>query len=256
MEQHIKKELQQLEQQQQIKILYAVESGSRVWGFNSVNSDLDVRFLYVQRPEWYLQIDPQKDSIEALLPGSIDLSGWELRKALRLYRKSNPPMFEWLHSSIVYSEPYTTAARLRALQPLSFSVKAAMHHYLNMALNNYRGYLQQEPVRVKKYLYVLRPLLACEWLYRQGCMPPLLFTELLQAAELPEPVCQRVQLLLQRKIAGEELGQEVPDMVLLHFLEQKLEFFSDCVKQVPAGPETDTGLLNQLFRDTLSEVWG
>ncbi|MBX3244626.1 MAG: nucleotidyltransferase domain-containing protein, partial [Acidobacteria bacterium] len=90
----IKKELVRLENEHDIKILLAVESGSRAWGFASTDSDWDVRYIYVHRPEWYLRIDQYKDSQEEILPNDIDLSGWELRKALRLFRKSNPPMLE------------------------------------------------------------------------------------------------------------------------------------------------------------------
>lgn len=108
----IQQELSRLEIQHNIQILYAVESGSRAWGFASVNSDWDVRYIYVHRPEWYLHIDDKKDNQEEILPNDIDLAGWELRKALRLFRKSNPPMLEWLDSPIVYREQFTTAERL------------------------------------------------------------------------------------------------------------------------------------------------
>ena len=90
----IKKELLRLEYQHDIKILYAVESGSRAWGFASVNSDWDVRYIYVHRLDWYLQIDDKKDSLDEILLNDIDLAGWELKKALRLFRKSNPPLLE------------------------------------------------------------------------------------------------------------------------------------------------------------------
>src|SRR5688500_16659645 len=98
----IKKELLRLEIQHDIKILYAVESGSRAWGFDSTDSDWDVRFFYIHKLDWYLKIDDRKDNQEEILPNNIDLVGWELKKALRLFRKSNPLMLEWLRSPIVY----------------------------------------------------------------------------------------------------------------------------------------------------------
>ena len=111
----ISKELLRLEREQDIKILYAVESGSRAWGFASRDSDWDVRYIYVHRLEWYLRIEDEKDSREEILPNDIDLAGWELRKALRLFRKSNPPLMEWLNSPIVYLQNFSTADRLREL---------------------------------------------------------------------------------------------------------------------------------------------
>ncbi|MBL7712009.1 MAG: nucleotidyltransferase domain-containing protein, partial [Chitinophagaceae bacterium] len=105
----IRQELLRLEAQYGIKILYAVESGSRAWGFASTDSDWDVRYIYIHKLEWYLRIDSEKDSQEEILPNDIDLAGWELKKALRLFRKSNPPLLEWLSSPIVYLEQFSTA---------------------------------------------------------------------------------------------------------------------------------------------------
>ncbi len=94
----IRSELSRIETESDIKILLAVESGSRAWGFASTDSDWDVRYIYVHKLDWYLRIDQYKDSKEEILDNDIDLAGWELRKALRLFRKSNPPMLEWLRS--------------------------------------------------------------------------------------------------------------------------------------------------------------
>src|SRR6476620_8167174 len=98
----IKIELQRLEAKHNIKVLYAVESGSRAWGFASKNSDWDVRFIYIHPLDWYLAIEEKKDNIEVILPNDIDMAGWELRKALLLFRKSNPPLLEWLRSPVIY----------------------------------------------------------------------------------------------------------------------------------------------------------
>ena len=133
----IKKELSRLELQHDIKILYAVESGSRAWGFASTDSDWDVRYKYIHRLDWYLQIDDKKDNLEEILPNEIDLAGWELKKALRLFRKSNPPMLEWLRSPIVYLQQFSIANRLRELTKEFFNPISCLHHYLHMAEGNY-----------------------------------------------------------------------------------------------------------------------
>ncbi|MEO0640653.1 MAG: nucleotidyltransferase domain-containing protein, partial [Bacteroidota bacterium] len=96
--------LHQLEEQENIKIVYAVESGSRAWGFASPNSDWDVRFLYIRPEDWYLSIDEKRDVIERMLPDDLDLAGWDFKKALKLFRKSNPPLLEWLRSPLIYLE--------------------------------------------------------------------------------------------------------------------------------------------------------
>ncbi|MGQ3013405.1 MAG: nucleotidyltransferase domain-containing protein [Flavobacteriales bacterium] len=255
MKERIQQELRHLEEQLDIKILYAVESGSRAWGFASADSDWDVRFLYIHRPEWYLQIDTERDSYEKMLPNEIDLSGWELRKALRLFRKSNPPMLEWLHSPLIYSEPFTTAARLRALESSCFSPRSCLHHYLHMAENNFKEYLLRDRVRVKKYFYVIRPLLACDWIRDRGTMPPVEFAELLNGYAGEGAVRREIDILLERKMAGGELGEAPRNHTLHAFLEAKLHEYQHYVKQLPSAPEPGTERLNELFRETLAEVW-
>ncbi|MBS4161445.1 nucleotidyltransferase domain-containing protein, partial [Klebsiella pneumoniae] len=102
MNQRINEELANIENMNHVKILFAVESGSRAWGFPSQDSDYDVRFIYVHQKDWYLSIDEKRDVIERPIHESLDISGWELTKALRLFRKSNPPLLEWLSSEMVY----------------------------------------------------------------------------------------------------------------------------------------------------------
>jgi len=118
MKKQIEIALRKIEEENEIKILLAVESGSRAWGFASTDSDWDVRFIYVHKPSWYLSIDDKKDNIEQMLPGELDVAGWELRKTLKLFRKSNPPLLEWLLSPIIYIEQYSTAKKLRGLLKL------------------------------------------------------------------------------------------------------------------------------------------
>ncbi|MFB6454196.1 DNA polymerase beta superfamily protein [Chitinophaga sp. Hz27] len=251
----IRKEIARLESHHNIKILYAVESGSRAWGFASANSDWDVRYIYIHPLEWYLKIDDQKDSQDEILDNDIDLAGWELKKALRLFRKSNPPMLEWLHSPIIYQETYSTAEHLRQLQAEFFSPKACMHHYLHMAEGNYENYLLDEQVRVKKYFYVLRPLLACDWIKSRNTMPPTEFRPLLDTYVTDPIVKETIEALLLRKMSGEELSTEPAIPVLQHFLKEKLEFYKEYVKGITPQIPANTALLDKLFVDTMQEVW-
>lgn len=251
----IKKEIARLETGHEIKILLAVESGSRAWGFASVDSDWDVRYVYIHRLDWYLKIDEQKDSQEEILPNDIDLSGWELKKALRLFRKSNPPMLEWLRSSIIYKEEFSTAAKLRELSAEYFNPKSCMYHYLSMARNNFREFLQKDFVKSKKYFYVLRPVLACDWIRSENSFPPLEFQDLVDSQIEDEKLKAEIAALLKRKMAGEELKEEPKIEILNEFLEQKIEFYKDYVEQVEPNEKPPTALLNGLFRETIFEVW-
>ena len=57
MKEMIQEQLRRIEEAENIKILLAVESGSRAWGFASPDSDYDVRFIYIRRLEDYLRLD-------------------------------------------------------------------------------------------------------------------------------------------------------------------------------------------------------
>ncbi|MBK9318550.1 MAG: nucleotidyltransferase domain-containing protein [Bacteroidetes bacterium] len=251
----IKKELLKLELQQEIKILFAVESGSRAWGFASTDSDWDVRYIYIHKLDWYLKIDDKKDSQEEILPNDIDLAGWELKKALRLFRKSNPPLLEWLRSPIVYMQQYSTVDKLRSLTKDFFNPKSCLHHYLHMAEGNFKDYLQRDNVLVKKYFYVLRPILACDWIKQTNSMPPMEFHQLLDNQVSDMNIKTEIQKLLKRKMAGEEFNLEPKIQILNDFLEQKIEFYNNYVKSIVQNTPPDTAKLDELFKETIYEAW-
>lgn len=248
--------LNNVENEECVKILYACESGSRAWGFPSANSDYDVRFLYLHPQNWYLSIDleQKRDVIERLTNDRIDLSGWDLRKALWLLRKSNPPLMEWLGSPIVYWEKYSTATQMRQLAETYYSPKACMYHYLHMARRNYREYLKGEQVWIKKYFYVLRPILAINWLEREwGIVPTdfrVMVNQLFNSGELK----REIEKLINAKMLGEELdyGPRIP--VISNFIDREIERFEG--KQFTDDTDQcSADQLNGLFRSALDEVW-
>src|SRR5437867_2502832 len=203
----MEEQLAVVEREEDVRVCLAVESGSRAWGFPSIDSDYDVRFIYLRRPEWYLSIDleERRDVIERPIDGAIDLSGWDLRKALKLFGKSNPPLLEWLLCSIIYLERFKVAARLRALLPTFYSPRASFFHYLHMAQDNYREYLRGESVWRKKYFYVLRPLLAMRWMDLELGPVPIEFGRLLEANVTSTEIRRAIDELVDAKKAGAEL---------------------------------------------------
>lgn len=254
MRQEIEAALQQVAQKYKVRILYAVESGSRAWGFASPNSDWDVRFIYIHPTDAYLTIDEKRDVIEEMLPNDLDLSGWDIRKTLKLFRKSNPPLLEWLRSPHVYHESGDFICKLRELETHFFSPKSCMHHYLGMGHRNYKAYFQSDTARLKKYLYVLRPILACRWIENRDEMAPMLFQDLVDGEVKDEKVRVAIQDLLALKMAGDEMG-EAPRMPILDaFIEHEFEYFKSAINDVPLrNTKIDTHLLDTLFRETLLE---
>ena len=253
----IQKEIQEnldaIETKYQVKILLAVESGSRAWGFASPDSDYDVRFIYMQKPADYLRIDMKKDVIEWQLDGVLDINGWDLKKALKAFSKGNPNVVEWAKSPIVYrkSELWDpicdTAMRY-------FSEKTALCHYYGTANSTFHGYLTGETVRYKKYFYALRPLLCCRWIERYHKAPPVLFSELLglfEKEEFPDELFGQIHLLLERKTITEEKDQNPHMPVILDFIRE------ECVRQKTISERLsddhvhDLEPLNRAFTETL-----
>lgn len=243
-------ELSQLETAHQVTVLFACESGSRAWGFASPDSDYDVRFLYVHRLPWYLQVTPGRDVIERPLDDELDVSGWELRKALYLLRRSNPTLLEWLDSPVVYAQQAAWVARLRALAPQFAALHKVRYHYLAMARKNYRGYLRGEQVRYKKYLYVLRPLLAVRWLDMGLGLPPMRFASLVQATVHDAQLLAEINELLALKMVSDEAVSGPQRPAIQYMVEQELlraEHGAPNWRQ----PEGDNSLLDQLLQETI-----
>jgi predicted nucleotidyltransferase len=222
--------LAKIEKDRAVKIWFAVESGSRAWGFESTDSDYDVRFIYLSALKDYLTVYPRRDVIENCDITSpdplLDFSGWDLRKFLGLVSKSNPVCFEWMQSGIVYKEE-TIWKRVRELIPPFFSPKAAMHHYLSMARHNYREHMRDgssPKVKLKKYLYITRPLLCCRWIERDPTAgpPPMPFIDALNAASLAPELRSAIDDLVERKKAAEEIDEGPAIPLINQFIDTDL----------------------------------
>lgn len=257
MEERIKASLLEIERGGGVQIFYACESGSRAWGFPSADSDYDVRFLYVRPKDWYLSVDVERrrDVIERPITDELDVSGWDVRKALTLLKKSNPPLLEWLNSPIVYQEKFGIADRLRNLLPEYYSPMACVHHYLHMAQGNYREYLKGEVVWVKKYFYVLRPLLAIKWIEESDEVVPMEFQALIERTVKDRELKRIIADLVEQKMNGCELdrGSAIPR--LSRFVRDELERLESKSFDYET-PKTSTDKLNEVFRASLAEAWG
>jgi predicted nucleotidyltransferase len=242
----VQQELRRIELAHDVRVLYACESGSRAWGFASHDSDYDVRFLYVHARDWYLSVEDRRDVIEEPLREGLDLSGWELRKALRLLRKSNPPLLEWLKSPVVYAWDEQFVAEFRELAEDYYSPARCFQHYLHMAAGNAREYLKHDLVWTKKYLYVLRPLLACRWIERNMGQVPMRFDTLVEGVVEDSAVRAAIANLLARKRAGDELARDPKDAVLSGFIDAELAAFGD--PESSGEPAPEPGALNRFFQ--------
>ena len=250
----IMKRLARTEHDEGVRILLAVESGSRAWGFHSPNSDYDVRFIYRRPADWYLAVDleERRDVIDYPIVDDIDLNGWDLRKALRLFWKSNPAFMEWIQSPIVYLEQGTFAEGARALIDQVYSVERGIYHYRSMAKTNYRGYLRADMVPLKKYFYVLRPLLAVRWLERYCSAAPIEFGKLLHLIDGQPELCAAINELQRKKRDAPEMGLAAPVPIIHRFVEDELARL-EAILPERDDRNTPLPMLNGLFHAVLRE---
>ena len=244
MKEVIKSKLDQIEKDRNIKILYAVESGSRAWGFASQDSDYDVRFIYVPDITYYFKVHNPRDVIE-VMDGDLDFAGWELRKALGLLYKGNPPLLEWLTSPLIYKEDAEAVQELKNVSRGYYDAKKAIYHYIHMAEGNYRQYiLNRSDVKLKKYLYVIRPILACLWIIKYSTMPPMEIARTLELLKQDKLAYEEISKLLKDKRSGVELGMGPKNPILNNFIDQHLNICHSFVRSLESEHK-DIEPLNQ-----------
>ena len=221
--------LRAIEHEYNITILLAVESGSCAWGFESDNSDWDVRFIYVHKPEWYFKVEEQRDVIEHVYEDDVDLAGWELRKALALFRKSNPSLLEWLNSPIVYYEDLDFVKRIREVEKDFFNPIKAMYHYNHIYIKHDERYLQKQGYPMKRFMYYLRGILACKWIENNRSLPPVSFMELVDATVEDEAIKAKIYELIHIKKSGKEHDMLTVEDGLIYYARNLADYYIDTI---------------------------
>ncbi len=238
-------ELRKIEEQHHVRVLYAVESGSRAWGFASPDSDYDVRFIYVRRAVDYLRLEEPRDVIEWVNDGVLDINGWDLKKTLRQFARGNATLFEWSHTPIVYQST-SEWDEVQKAAAAYFSEKAAAYHYYGTAMSTWSAHLTGETVKYKKYFYALRPLLAAIYIERNHQAPPVLFDHLMRIDMDPELRKAIEELLEQKKKTTE--GEIHPHMpVIRDFIREELQRQKALCDAMPDDRNTDRAVLEECF---------
>jgi uncharacterized protein len=250
--------LKQIEEKHEIKILYACEAGSRAWGLESNSSDYDVRFIYIHPKKNYLSIDPigignKKDTIEKYNHENIEISGWELTKALRLFRKSNPSLLEWLQSPKQYYQAYSTIDYMNELLPTVLDYKSCILHYLQMARSNFNKAQKETTDHVKIILNILRPIFIAKWVLNHHNLPPLdfqrLVNEFIPQGELKDVILSLITL--KRRGINKTFSDS---KILLEYALQEMSSLEADIKSLHKHQINITEELNDIFRNTLNEI--
>ncbi len=213
--------LKEIERDHGITILYACESGSRAWQFPSPDSDFDVRFIYVRPVDFYLSILDRDDHLSFPINDELDIYGWDLKKVLKLIRKSNTTPFEWLQSPIEYGARDDFREKLWELCPNYFNRKSNIHHYLGIAKGALDTVVNKDEIKIKKLFYVLRPLLAAKWCLKKNTIAPMTIGPLLTL--MPAGLKKMVEELIDFKATAAEGFIVNLDPALRKYIEEEFK---------------------------------
>ena len=244
---NIEEVIRNLEEERNVRVLFACESGSRAWGFASPNSDYDLRFIYAHPQSWYLELQEKRDVIDLMLPNDLDLAGWDLAKTLRLFASCNLALNEWLNSPVIYWQQDGFREELSKLIPKFFNPRKAVHHYLSMARGTAKDNFDDSSIKIKKLFYILRPLFACYWIQKNGSMPPTLFQAMLDHELASVDVLSAISEMQARKeIALEGEVIETPE-ILKAWIDQSIAHFEETENSFPPGEKDGWDELNAIM---------
>lgn len=239
--------LNTIEQEQGVRILLAVESGSRAWGFPSSDSDFDIRLIYCHPVDRYLTAFPKRDVIENVFVGDLDAAGWDLQKCLQLMAKGNAVLHEWLYSPMLYRADAQALDALRLLSQQAFNPRPAFHHYLSLAKKKLSD--ERTAAHSKSFLYALRALLCAQWIADRASVPPVAFQDLQDSYVAEGAVAEALQALMADKSEAIE-AQVYPVASLLtdfaHSLYESLQSRQPAIMEPVSTEEYD-----RVFRELL-----
>ena len=238
-----------------VRVLLAIESGSRAWGFPSPDSDYDCRFLYLRPQNYYLALFPERDVIETPLEGEMDLNGWDLQKALKLLLKGNAVVIEWLTSPIAYAGDRKFREDMLVLAEAVTDRSLVGRHYLHLGLRQRKAYFANDKeVALKKIFYALRPAAALRWLrlHADKAVAPMHFPTLMQESDVPAKVADIVKSLTARKAVTRELGKGKLPKPVADFIDREFSLASKVFETVPVAARDEARqLADRFFRATL-----
>lgn len=245
----VQRRLDAIEAKEQCRVLFAVESGSRAWGFPSPDSDYDVRFVYARPADWYLSIYAGRDVIETPIEDDMDVNGWDLRKALHLVLKSNAVISEWMESPIIYRRHAASLRQLRGFADLALHPRALAYHYLHLARRQVAAKLERDRVVLKRYFYALRPALALRFLHlHEGQRPPMQLQALMASVGLPAATIATIERLVEAKSRTREMGSGLRIPILDRLISAEIAAAAKFVDGAPKRPDSEVKAADRLFR--------
>ncbi len=204
---------------------------------------LDIRFIYIHNDhKKYLSLKTLKDSIDGFSEDRLyDWNGWDIIKALKLLSQTNPSIVEWLYSPIVYhkNDAYTFVEQCLGLIEEEQRLMPLVYHYRSMAKANYKTHIENKNlVKIKKYLYVIRPAGMVEWLLKCKKQAKQLvkidFNDVLVDLKecIPIEVYSSIKDVIEKKKTLKELDEEPRVFCLDNWIESILKYTDDDFKNL------------------------
>ena len=247
--------LADIERKYDVRVLLAVESGSRAWGFASPDSDYDVRFIYIHKKDWYLSLYPGRDVIEEMdTEMELDFAGWDLRKALTLMAKGNAMFVEWLSSPICYLKDESFYDEIVSLKDEYFKKVHCVNHYYHMAVNHEDRYLEKLGCKLKRFMYYSRGLLAAKWALDYGGYPPVPYMQLVEAEVNDECVREGLQELVRLKSQSKEHDRETVDESILSWFASLQQYLKERLSGLENEEIPGIERLDKFFLRTVESI--
>ena len=251
----IMQKLWEAEKAHNVKILFAIESGSRGWGFAATDADYDCRFVYAKPRDWYLSVFEKKDFVDCASDAIYDINGWDLKKFLLHITKSNAVTFEWLSSNEIYMKNEDAVEPLQALAESFFNPVAVSYHYLSTARNKLAEILSTDHAKIKRYFYALRPLANLQFIWQYGKMPPMEFTRTLSEIDSPGEIVADIRELMAIKCQSNENDLTPRNERLVSYIQGEIELFTERLKGMQFDKCKDYESIDATFRDIVEKVW-
>jgi len=247
----IKEKLNVIEKEKGIKILFAIESGSRGWGFSSTDSDFDVRFVYVKPKKHYLYINEQPDFLDFPINNELDINGWDIKKFLKLLYASNATPFEWMQSPVIYQKEEIFFEMIEELLTNYFCQQTLVHHYLGL-VHKKMDVLNEENIRLKDFFYIYRSLLAARFAMKNNQFPSMEFSKLMNLVDDKSLIEETNRLLAVKKDASEKYTEKI-NSELIYYLKVSYKELSDSEKVKRKGT-FDIESLNETFYKIITDA--
>ncbi len=254
MKKRIVEELRILEKEKGIKILMAVETGSRAWGFPSPDSDYDVRFIYQFPKNEYLKMRNLPEEIHQMCDNrNLDFTGWELRKSFQLLWKSNASLLERINSPIVYINEENFKEELELFAKDYFLPQVGLYHYKGLGYKYFQKIKDEETYKLKDFFYALRAALACKWIMETKQSVPVYMPEMFSIMKSNLGFENEVVSLIDLKSNMPETYRHNRNDSILNFIDSVLKE-ADVVEKLQSKQKNTSELLDDFLIKTFKDV--